>query len=113
MNILIAITQALLIFCVFAIVALSYWAGLRRGVDIIARVELNEAQPDALNVPDVWRDYVRERRETVMEYDNEAAYHLWRRANKLPDGIAARELFKDKSYRDALRSQIDYERNNN
>lgn len=101
----VAVAQALLIACILAAVVLAYWYGLRRGIEIIARVELREANPDAPTVPDVWRDYVKEVRIDVQNYDNEAAYQLWRRANKLPEGDVTRELFRDKSYREALRSQ--------
>lgn len=101
----ITLSKALLILCILAAVALAYWYGLRRGVEIIARVELREYNPDAPAIPDVWRDYVREVRIDVQNYDNEAAYQLWIRAQGLPEGSATRELFRDKSYREALRSQ--------
>lgn len=104
-DIAVAVAQVLLIACILAAVALAYWYGLRRGIEIIARVELRESNPDTPAVPDVWRDYVKEVRIDVQNYDNEAAYQLWRRANKLPEGDVTRELFRDKSYREALRSQ--------
>lgn len=102
---LIIISKIILIACVFVALAMVYWCGLRRGVEIIARVELKEANPDVLTIPDVWRDYVREVRGEVQVAENDAAYHYWRTANKLPDGTVTRELFRDKLYRNALRSQ--------
>lgn len=102
---LIILTKLILCAAVLAIAALSYLRGVRHGVDIIARVELDEWEAGIGAAPSEYAAYVRERRQAVRAEDNEKVYQMWRRAQGLKDGAATRELFNDKEYRNQLEAQ--------
>lgn len=105
MAYLIFLTQLALCACVIAAVATAYLRGVREGVDIIARVELNEWEAGIAPVPASAAEYVNQRRATVHKQDGEKIFQMWRKAQGLKDGSTARELFNDPEYRKQLEAQ--------
>lgn len=104
-SVLIIIIDILLLAaCAGGLFAVYLW-GIRDGVDIIAQQELAEMEAGIIKVPSEWAEYVKWRRETVYKRDSEKVYQLWRKAQGLPDGTIARELFNDPDYRQSLEEQ--------